>query len=113
MPTTRKRRSAGRSGPLTGPARGPQAAPVPALKPIRTYAGPWRTRATAGRSILAGHAPRGASRPQNPQPTGPLGGSGAAAPHGALRAIDSTARPRLLRLLADLRSAPPAAASQA
>ena len=36
----------------------------------------------------------------------PLGGSGAAAPSGALRAIDSTARPRLL---ADLRSAPPTA----
>jgi hypothetical protein len=40
----------------------------------------------------------------------PPRGSGADAPHGALRAIDSSARPRLL---ADLRSAPPAAASQA
>jgi hypothetical protein len=37
-------------------------------------------------------------------------GSGAAAPDGALRAIDSSARPRLL---ADLRSAPPPAAIRA
>jgi hypothetical protein len=40
---------------------------------------------------------RGASRPQKPRPTGPPRGSGAAAPSGALRAIDSTARPRSWR----------------
>jgi hypothetical protein len=39
--------------------------------------------------------------------SGPPRGSGAATPQGALRAFDSSARPRLL---ADLRSAPPAAA---
>jgi hypothetical protein len=41
---------------------------------------------------------------------GPPRGSGAAAPHGALRAIDSSARPRLW---AGLRPAPPAAAPHA
>jgi len=75
------------------------------------YAGPYahqrRTPHPAGRRITAGHAPRGASRPHNPRPTGPPRGSGAAAAGGALRAIDPSARPRLL---ADLRSAPPSAA---
>jgi hypothetical protein len=47
----------------------------------------------AGSSLVL--PPRGASRPQKPRPTGPPRGSGAAAPQGALRAIDSSARPRL------------------
>ena len=37
---------------------------------------------------------RDASRPQELRPTGPPRGSGAATPSGALRAIDSSARPR-------------------
>jgi hypothetical protein len=41
--------------------------------------------------------PRGASQPQKPRLTGPPRGSCAAAPSGALRAIDSTARPRSWR----------------
>ena len=41
--------------------------------------------------------PRGASRPQKPRPTSPPRGSGAAAPSGALRAIDPSARPRSWR----------------
>jgi hypothetical protein len=57
-----------------------------------TYAGPWRTLLPAGRPIPPGYAPRGASRPQQPRPTGPPRGSGAAAPSGALRAIDRRGR---------------------
>src|SRR6266508_3570 len=53
---------------------------------------------------------RGASRPHKPRPTGPPRGSGAAAPSGALRAIDPYGA---AAFLADLRSAPPAAAISA
>jgi len=60
-------------------------------------------------SPYAGH-PRTPHRPEVGSPQlRPPRGSGAATPGGALRAIDSSARPRLV---ADLRSAPPAAASQ-
>jgi hypothetical protein len=48
--------------------------------------------------------------PASVQVTSPLGGSGAARPGGALRAIDRSARPRSW---ADLRSAPPKAAISA
>jgi hypothetical protein len=46
---------------------------MPSLRWSRweTYAGPWRTLLPAGRPIPAGYAPRGASRPQQPRPTGP------------------------------------------
>jgi hypothetical protein len=82
-------RPAARSGPLTGPARGLRGR-LPSLRWSRCEATPALAYLSpAGRPIPAGYVPRG---------------SGAAAPHGALRAIDASARPRLL---AGLRPAPP------
>jgi hypothetical protein len=54
--------------------------------------------------------PLSARRPQKPRPTGPPRGSGAAAPRGALRAIDPCGR---RAFLAALRPAPPSAAISA
>ena len=89
---TRSRRPAARSGPLTGPARGLRGRCLPTLERMRDLRRPWRTLLPAGRPIPPGYAPRGASRPQQPRPTGPPRGSGAAAPSGALRAIDRRGR---------------------
>jgi hypothetical protein len=61
------------------------------------YARQPRTPSPAGGRIIAGHASRGASRPQEPRPTGPPRGSGAARPQGALRAIDPSAWPHSWR----------------
>ena len=47
-----------------GPRPCPRSCPDP-------YARDWRTLSPAGGRITAGHAPRGASRPQKPRPTGP------------------------------------------
>jgi hypothetical protein len=72
--------------------------PRPYARPCTDpYARDSRTPSSAGGRITAGYAPRGASRPQTPRLTGPPRGSGAAAPEGALRAIDSTARPHSWR----------------
>jgi hypothetical protein len=97
----RCRRGRGPRPPTLDPTRNPTLDPTPATRvpPRRPGAPFWLVR-----------PPRGASRPQKPRPTSPPRGSGAARPGGALRAIDSTACPRLS---ADLRSAPPAAAISA
>src|SRR5215208_6854406 len=71
------------------------------------YAHRVRTPASGPRAFVQVMPPRGASRPQEPRPTSPPRGSGAAAPSGALRAIDPCGT---AAFLADLRSAPPAAA---
>jgi hypothetical protein len=90
---TRKRRSAGRSRLFTGPARDPQAAAhAPTLKPIWTYAGPWRIGRRQEDPFPLVMPPRGASRPQTRGRLAPLWGSGAAGPSGALRAIDRRVR---------------------
>jgi hypothetical protein len=82
---------------------------IPYVNPyVIPYALGVRTPGFAGRAHQCWPVPlRGASQPQKPRLTGPPRGSGAAAPQGALRAIDSSARPRLL---AGLRPAPPSAA---
>jgi hypothetical protein len=74
--------------PYAGPYAEPYAGP---------YAGHPRTPHRPGPPFPLAVPPRGASRPQTPRPTSPPRGSGAAAPQGALRAIDSTARPRSWR----------------
>jgi len=62
------------------------------------YARRVRTPGSGGRGYLSSSVPlRGASQPQKPRLTGPTRGSGADAPSGALRAIDSSARPRSWR----------------
>jgi hypothetical protein len=89
---THTRRPAGRNGPPTGRADGHQGRCPPTLEPTRPSGVPPR-RLDGGSPLVV--PPRGASRPHNPRPTGPPRGSGAAAPGGALRAIDPSARPRL------------------
>jgi hypothetical protein len=100
--------------------RRPHPAPLGGGNPyVNGYVNPYvipyalgvRTPGVGARGCLcSSDALRGASRPQKPRPTGPPRGSGAAAPGGALRAIDPSARPRLR---AGLRPAPPAAAISA
>jgi hypothetical protein len=81
----------------------------------RAGPGPGATVAEAADPYASGYATPYGGHPRTPSPSGgritaghaPLGGSGAAAPSGALRAIDSYGA---AAFLADLRSAPPAAA---
>src|SRR6266540_3199530 len=84
------------SGTSTGyakPYAGPYAKPYAGL-----YARHPRTRPRLRRRRYRRQEPlRGASRPQKARATGPPWGRGAAAPQGALRAIDSSARPRFWR----------------
>jgi hypothetical protein len=65
---------------------------IPYVNPyVILYAQGWRTPVSVVEGICPGHAPRGASRPQRPRPTGPPRGK------GALRAIDSFRRSRSWR----------------
>jgi hypothetical protein len=92
---TRTRRRTGPSGPSMGRADGHPGARPPTPAPPTHASGVPLARWTGGAPLVL--PLRGASRPHNPRPTGPPQGSGAAAPSGALRAIDSTARPRSWR----------------
>jgi hypothetical protein len=80
LPVSRRSAWRGRVGPYASP-----------------YAARSRTPSWLRRRVRAGHALRGASRPQQPRPTGPPWGNGARLPQGALRAIDSSAGARSWR----------------
>ena len=82
---------------------------IPYVNPyVIPYAREVRTPGFGGWGCLSSsEAPRGASQPRFLRLTGPPRGSGAAAPQGALRAIDPC---DAAAILADRRSAPPTAA---
>jgi hypothetical protein len=104
---TRTRLRTGPSGPLTGRTGVIRAG---ASYDAGRYACHWRTPRPLDGRDTAGHTPRGASRLHRPRPTGP--------PWGVERACRKVRFARLIhapgaRSLADLRSAPPTAASDA